>query len=860
MVGSMVSHYTILERLGGGGMGVVYKARDVKLGRTVALKFLPPDLTRDADARERFIHEAQAASGLDHPNICNIHEIDETPDSRTFICMAFYDGASLKTEIDQGHLDIGRALDVAVQIASGLGRAHEAGMIHRDIKPANIMVTSRGEVKIIDFGLAKLAGQTTLTGKMHLLGTAAYMSPEQVRGEVVDHRTDIWSFGMTLYEMISGEHPFRCENREATFYSILAKDPRPLAELRDDVPAALDRLIRCCLEKEPADRFQSMTPVREELERIRAQWSPLKPHRRRRTPLPRLRLRRSVRKWRVPATLGLIITGAGVSWIVLLGWPGGSSFASTKHLAVLPFTNVGNDSSKQAFCDGLWETVTCKLTQLEQFDRSLSVVPTSEVRKDSIESASEARRKFGVTLVFSPSIQWEGDSLLLLTLNLVDASTLRQVRSFLLTERTSNVSSLHLPVISKMAEMLNMELHPVARHALAAGETELPGAYEHYLKGCGYLHRSDKAENIDAAIEHFGLAIGEDSMYALAYSGLGEAYWRKYKATKDVRLVDPALQNCERALAIDQELPQAHMTMGLVRAGTGQYDAALNEFHRALALDSVSSDTYREIARVYSALGEKEKAEATLKRAISLRPDDWAAYSALGFFYSGQGRYDDAIVQYTRVVELTPDNAKGYNNLGALYFLVGKWEEARGAWERSLAIAPRGSVCSNLGTLYFHLGRYADASEMFRAALNFSAMDYKIWGNLAASLYWTPGKRSEARESYRKAAELAELQLQVNLHDEDVLISLSSYYASLGDRSRTLGLLQNLCSRAPTDPGMMARIADAYELLGERDSAVAWISRAIGDGYSLRMLQAEPGMKALREDTRVKSLLNDIHG
>jgi tetratricopeptide (TPR) repeat protein len=349
-------------------------------------------------------------------------------------------------------------------------------------------------------------------------------------------------------------------------------------------------------------------------------------------------------------------------------------------------------------------------------------------------------------------------------------------------------------------------------------------------------------------------------MYALADSGLGEAYWRKYKATKDVRLVDPALQNCERALAIDQELPQAHMTMGLVRAGTGQYDAALNEFHRALALDSVSSDTYREIARVYSALGEKEKAEATLKRAISLRPDDWAAYSALGFFYSGQGRYDDAIVQYTRVVELTPDNAKGYNNLGALYFLVGKWEEARGAWERSLAIAPRGSVCSNLGTLYFHLGRYADASEMFRAALNFSAMDYKIWGNLAASLYWTPGKRSEARESYRKAAELAELQLQVNLHDEDVLISLSSYYASLGDRSRTLGLLQNLCSRAPTDPGMMARIADAYELLGERDSAVAWISRAIGDGYSLRMLQAEPGMKALREDTRVKSLLNDIHG
>ena len=858
MVGTTVSHYKILEHLGGGGMGVVYKAHDVKLGRTVALKFLPPDLTRDPDARERFVHEAQAASALDHPNICNIHEIDETPDSRTFLCMAFYDGSSLKTEIDRGPLEIARALDVALQTAEGLRRAHEAGMIHRDIKPANIMVTSRGEVKIIDFGLAKLAGQSTLTGARHLLGTAAYMSPEQVRGDEVDHRTDIWSFGVTLYEMLSGEHPFRCEHREAMFYSILAREPRPLAELRDDVPVSLDRIVRCCLEKEPADRFRSMSDVLEDLKSVRAKWSPSTGRRKHRMHAPRIRLRRTLRRWRVPALLGIAVGAVAVAVILLLQWPGASSYAGAKHIAVLPFMNIGNDSSRQAYCDGLWEAVTCKLTQLEQFDPSLRVVPNSELRKDNIASASEARQKFGVSLVFSPSIQWERDSLVL-PLNLVDAQSLRQVRSVLLTERISNVSSIHLDVIREMAQMLNLELHPAAQQALDAGETARPEAYEDYLKGCGMMLRSDKAENLAVAIDHFRRAIAEDSLYALAYSGLGEAYWRTYRATKDVQLVDPAIRNCERALAIDSLLPRAHMTMGLVHAGTGRYEEALGDFNRALLLDSLSSDAYREKARVYRELKKYDEAEAIYKKAISLKPDYWEGYNALGVFYYSRGRYEDAIPQFKRVIELTPDNTKGYNNLGGMYFFLERWEEAREAWKQSLDIERTEITYSQLGTLNFYLGRYAEAAEMFRGALDSSELDHNLWGNLAASLYWSPGRRSEARESFKRAAELAEKQLLVNPHDEDALASLASYYAMMGDRDRTMKLLGQVCASPPSNPYLMERIADAYEQLGERDSAVAWIGKAIEGGYSLRMLNTAPGMKGLREDQRVKSLLDSVN-
>ena len=256
MVGKLISHYRIVERLGEGGMGVVYKAQDLKLGRTVALKFLPPTLISDEEAKQRFIHEAQAASALDHPNICDIHDIGESEDGQLFIVMASYEGEPLHKKIARGPLRIPEALDIAVQVAHGLSEAHKAGIIHRDVKPSNIFITKNDVAKILDFGLAKLSGRTVITRTGSSMGTAAYMSPEQARGEQVDHRTDIWSLGVVLYEMISGKLPFPAEYQNALMYAIENAEPEPLTAVRTGVPMELERVVRKCLMKEPGERYQ----------------------------------------------------------------------------------------------------------------------------------------------------------------------------------------------------------------------------------------------------------------------------------------------------------------------------------------------------------------------------------------------------------------------------------------------------------------------------------------------------------------------------------------------------------------------------------------------------------------------------
>jgi serine/threonine protein kinase/cephalosporin-C deacetylase-like acetyl esterase len=269
MIGQTVSHYKILEKLGSGGMGVVYKARDTKLGRFVALKFLPHELTQDQENKRRFMHEAQTASALQHNNICTIHEIDETPDDQIFICMDYYEGETLKKKIERGPLNMEEAIDIAIQLAEGLQRAHEAKIIHRDIKPANIMLTNRGEVKIVDFGLAKLAGQTMLTKEGTTLGTSAYMSPEQTRGEIVDHRTDIWALGVVLYQMLTGQLPFRGDYDQAIVYSILNEDPEAVISLRSDVPKVITEIIHRALSKEPDDRFETANELLNALKETR---------------------------------------------------------------------------------------------------------------------------------------------------------------------------------------------------------------------------------------------------------------------------------------------------------------------------------------------------------------------------------------------------------------------------------------------------------------------------------------------------------------------------------------------------------------------------------------------------------------
>lgn len=856
MIGQTISHYKILEKLGEGGMGVVYKAEDAKLRRSVALKFLAPEMTRDQEAKRRFIQEAQAASALDHPNIAVVHEIDETDDGRSFICMAFYDGETLKEKIQRGPLDVEQASRIAIQILDGLQRAHEAGIVHRDIKPANVIVTHRSEVKIVDFGLAKLAGQTKLMRAAPRAGTTAYMSPEQATGDSVDHRSDLFSLGIVLYEMVTGKHPFLAEHELALLYLIINVDPVPPSALRPDLPKEVEQVILRLLQKDPAKRYQSAAEVQSELKRSIGLMESTQ----------QSAMRQSfttIRRLGIPLSIAMIALLLFVTPIrtIVERWLGVESVSPPKHLVVLPFTNVGNDSSNQAFCDGLMETLTSVLTQMRVSQESFWVVAASEIRQRKISSPSEALRAFGARLAITGSVQREGNAVRLIV-NLVDTKTSRQLKSKVISDRTAALSGLQDETVVKLAELLDIKLQPQELRTLIAGGTEVSKAYDFYLQARGYLYRFERVENISMAIGLFERALKEDSAYALAYAGLGEAYWRKYDATKDVHWIDLAVKNGRRAVELNDQLPPAHITLGMIYKGTGRYEDAVKEFLRTLEFDSLNADAHRELAGAYEALGDFEKAEVTYKKAIDLRPDYWAGYNKLGGFYSKRKRYKEAAEQFKGVIKLTPDNVLGYTNLGAMYYALNLWVDARSSIENALTIEPNYGSYSNLGTLYFYERRYTDAARMYEKALTYQPLNYRVWGYLASTYFMVPSEREKATEAFQRAAQLAEEQRQVDPRDANLLSFLAGYYVKLGKKPEAFDLVKQALTLAPGDLQIMVRAASVYDQLGKRELALKWIGEALNGGALAEEFTRDPDLQGLQSDIRFQRLLqknNDKH-
>jgi serine/threonine-protein kinase len=857
MIGEKISHYRIVEQLGEGGMGVVYKAEDTKLERMVALKFLPLQATGSKEEKSRFVNEAQAAARLNHPNICTIYAIEESQ-GKAFIAMEYIEGLSLKEKIESGPLSLDKAVDLVIQVAEGLREAHKKGIIHRDIKSANIMVTEDGRAKIMDFGLAKLAGRTQLTKSGTTLGTVAYMSPEQARGQGVDHRTDIWSLGIVLYEMLTGSFPFKGDYEQAVIFSILNEDPVPMTNVSNDIPLELERIVNKCLQKEPAERYQTVSELDADIIRAAGDMGWVDSTRLKAISKPRYSGLRLNRKLTI-ALAGVIMVVllsllVPVGWRVMKNWLPFGGVPAQKHLLVLPFTNVGGDPHNQAFCDGLVETLSSKLTQLEQFQGSLWVVPASEVRRGGIESASQAQQAFGVNLVVSGSVQ-RIDDRFRLTLNLIDAKTLRQLSSSVIDDQMSNISILQDESVIKIAEMLNVELRPETRSVLAAGGTTVPDAYDFYLQGRGHLQRYETTENIDTAIGLFKQAVAQDSLYALAYAGLGEAYWRKYELTKDSNWVEKAQAFCTRSIKLNDLLAPVHVTLGIIKNGTGRYEDALNEFQRALQLDPVNSDAYRGLARTYVALGKIVKAEATYKKAIKLRPSYWAGYENLGWFYYSYGRYAEAERMFSRVTELTPDNARGYYSLGAMYYLTGHYDSAASLFEKSIAIEPTAQAYSNLGTTYFFLTRYADAVEMYEKAIDLGENQYIIWGNLADSYRYMPGRSEAAREAYQRAVELAEEQLVINPNDAQLRSSLAVYYANLGNHNKALDEITWARKLAPENVTVLFKRVLIFEFAKLRDQALEALQEALQHGYSIEEVRNHPDLFELRKDPRYQRLV-----
>jgi len=860
VIGTTVSHFTVLERIGGGGMGVVFKAEDTRLKRTVALKFLPPELTRDQKAKERFVLEARAASALDHPHVCTVYEIDETSDGHVFICMAYVDGESLRSRLARGPLGIEETLGVATQVADGLAQAHAHGIIHRDIKPGNLMLTRDGNVKIVDFGLATLGGQPRITNVGQVVGTASYMSPEQARGQEVDGRTDVWALGVVMYEMLTHRLPFVAQSDGAVLHAIVHDDFLPLEDARPGLPPQLCAVVKRCLVKDPRDRWQSAAELRAELERMRRAVSTASD----RTvtgvaPVPPLR-----RRWARAAALGgaaLLVAGAlALSWRPLVRpFLSPNEPSRQRVLAVLPFTNVGGERADQEFCDGLPESLTSRLTQLERYP--LWVVPFSDVRAAGISSPARAREGLGVNLAVTGFVQRTRDDVrVTLNLNRVDGATARQVRSRTITEKVSALESLEDEVVWALAEMLDLELPREARRTPLPGGTTVAEAQERYLEGYGALNPGKGTPDPKTAVELFERAVRLDPSFALAWAGLGQAQLERFKRERDPALVERAVAAAEKAARLNPALPQVHATLGVIEAAKGEDARAAREFERALELNPVDAAALRGLAGAYEKLGRFDEAEAAYKRAVAAQGELWPSHQSLARFYWRRSRFADAEAEYRKAMALDPTNEWLPNNLGALYFSAGRYDDARAMFERSLAIRATYAAYSNLGTLAFMRRDWSEAVAKYEQARALDDRDYALWGNIGIAYHWLRNHDRDAEQALRTAVTLAERALTVNPHDTGVLADLASYCATLGERDKARGYLREVEADGRQQADLAISIADVYADLDDTTKAVEWIGTALDLGCPVTDVEKRPAFEPLLRDPRVRELLESHRG
>ena len=631
LVAQSVSHYQIVRKLGEGGMGVVYQARDTDLGRYVALKFLPLQLVSSPERIARFRNEARAISALNHPRIATIYGIEETGDLK-FLVLEYLPGGTLRQRFmarkSSGEMpSLRQCLEWAIQIAEGLAHAHKRGIVHRDIKSSNVLFTEDGQIKIADFGLAKMAAQEedssssaaeTVSG--HAMGTPLYMSPEQARGQEVDERSDIFSLGVLLFELIAGRVPFHSTDTPAVLHEIAYSPAPPLGEFREGVPEALQAIISRMLQKDPALRYQTANDLLTDLRALSASIGPDAPPAETTASLAETltmasapRLKRRWQPFALAAALaaGLITAAAvpSVRWhVAALVLP--QPIPAEKRVAVLPFTNIGVD---QVLCDGLFEVVSNALTRLEQFHGTLVVVPASDVRHEHVTSARDAGRLLGANLAVTGGIQRIGGNGVQVMISLSDTRTVTQLRTETIDARLPQLAGMQDQVVEKVARLLELALQAEAAQALKTGNTSVPAAYPLYIAGLGYLFRYDQPENIGKAITSFQSAVAADEQYAQAYVGLAEARKRQYDLFKDPRSIDAALEDGSHALALAGKLAPAHIAMGMVQAAKGEYERAESEFKEALKRDPRNAAAYRELAGAYDAMGRAGQAESTFK-------------------------------------------------------------------------------------------------------------------------------------------------------------------------------------------------------------------------------------------------------
>ncbi len=689
MIGSTVSHYKILEKLGGGGMGVVYKAEDTKLKRTVALKFLPLDMTQDPEAKQRFTKEAQTASSLDHPNICTIYEVDETEDGRLFISMAFYKGETLKRKIKRGPLNLQEAINITTQVAQGLAKAHSKRIVHRDIKPENIFITEDGEVKILDFGLAKLAGETRITKTGTAVGTVAYMSPEQIHGNKINHQTDIWSLGVVLYEMLTGRLPFKGKHWEELIYLIFKETPQLMKQLRHDVPEQLDQVVTKMLNKDIRDRYHDTTTLITDLKTIDlSTYAPA-------VPQPLYAKVAQILNRREPQRIIISVLAVTVLIIAFFFTQPllfrGTTEMRRKPIAVMTFKNLTGESSLGYLSEAIPNLLITNLEQSENFavmtwERMHDLLKTMGKEDAEIineELGFELCRMDGIKTIVLGSYTKAGD-IFATDVKVLDVKTKKLLRSA--SSRGEGISSIlqnqidELSIDISRSVGISEEKIEVAQPRVVDVTSTSMEAYNYFLRG-----RDDfEKKYYDDARKFLEKAVEIDSMFAVAYLYLAETYHslenfiQRDKAYEKAKAFSKRATEKDRlyieegyASTVEEDTEKSlrilkHMAVRYPKEKRAHYSLATHYWHSELYDESI----------------------AELTKTLKLDPNYGSAISLLAYCYLWKKEYNRAIEYYSRYALLSPGDADPFDSMGELYFRTGKLDEALSKYEEALEVKP----------------------------------------------------------------------------------------------------------------------------------------------------------------------------
>jgi serine/threonine-protein kinase len=837
LTGKTIGRFQITALLGKGGMGEVYLAEDSLLKRSVAVKRVSTSLRSNPHYRELLIKEAARASQLNDEHVAHIHDVVEHQ-GEILLVMEYVDGQSLRHRTSQP-MPLNEFIPIAIQCTEALVAAHQSGIMHRDIKPENIMITTKGRVKICDFGLAQQGTWIEETGPLDrtptvgFRGTPAYMAPEALLNRDPDFRADMFSLGIVFYELLTGKHPFRDGNNHiATADRVIHAAHVPAIESNRSIPRAISTTIDKMLSKSPTSRYASPEELLLALRSVRFDQATT----------PR-QFRKAYAIWAlllasfVAAILGVTKLNRNIVR---------NSNTPHRNLVILPFRAVGDTKEVQPYSDGLTETLTARLSQLASTS-DLAVIPASEVRARNVHTAEDAAKQFSANLILA-GILYQSTTQSRLTYSLYEVGTLRNLKADTIPTDSSNPFTLENEVVHGITAALGIAVTAGSTDINPRDRTSVAEAYGLYLEGRGYLQGATDRSRLDIAVQAFQRAKDLDQSYAPAYASLGEAYWAKYQATKEAVWVELARDSCERADQLNQNSAESKNCLGTVDLGTGQFERAIGDFQRALQIEPTNDAAYLGLASGYEKKGNQEAAETTFKKAIEVKPNYYLGHVRLGQFYLRRGRFSDATEEFQKEIALVPNSEQAYLRVGAAYIYSNRYEDAITVLRKSIEIRPTAAAYSNIGSSYFGLRRFDDAVAALEQAAELVPRDFRIIGNLGRAYFWSTNQHNKAAGAYQRAIELGLDNLSINPRNGDAHILLARYYAMSGKKTEALNHLNQALTLGPTDSEYQSIGAIVYNQFGDRTAALQSLRKALALGWSVKSIKNEIEFDNLRMD------------